>query len=218
MVCRAGGRARVVEGGADSSHRDEPARTGRGGTQQLSGHPGGRGSPIWRGRSSKTPTTGTSWHWGPRIHGTGAGGRPGGPDDAFLHRVVNATELDSFLAVVTTLRRDGTPHSSLVNAAVVSHSVGGAPVGAFVTYGPAKLPHLRCRPAPGAPGGPGSAFIAPPNSPAPIAFGMPISAPPVGHTGDVAAGPRAGTDTLGHWDAVGVLETRRNGWLERSAS
>jgi len=54
---------------------------------------------------------------------------------------------DSYLAVVSTLRSDGSPHSSLVNAAVVAHPVTGAQVGAFVTYGPVKLAHLRRRPA-----------------------------------------------------------------------
>jgi len=54
---------------------------------------------------------------------------------------------DSYLAVVSTLRSDGTPHSSLVNAAVVAHPMAGAQVGAFVTYGPVKLAHLRRRPA-----------------------------------------------------------------------
>ncbi len=48
---------------------------------------------------------------------------------------------------MSTLRADGTPHSSLVNAAVVAHPVTGAQVGAFVTYGPVKLAHLRRRPA-----------------------------------------------------------------------
>ena len=54
---------------------------------------------------------------------------------------------DSYLAVASTLRSDGTPHSSLVNAAVVAHPVTGAQVGAFVTYGRVKLAHLRRRPA-----------------------------------------------------------------------
>ncbi len=54
---------------------------------------------------------------------------------------------DSYLAVVSTLRSDGSPHSSVVNAAVVAHPVTGAQVGAFVTYGPVKLAHLRRRPA-----------------------------------------------------------------------
>ena len=54
---------------------------------------------------------------------------------------------DSYLAVVSTLRSDGTPQFSLVNAAVMTHPVTGAQVGAFVTYGPGKLAHLRRRPA-----------------------------------------------------------------------
>jgi len=54
---------------------------------------------------------------------------------------------DSYLAVVSTLRSDGSPHSSVVNAAVVAHPVTGAQVGAFVTYGAVKLAHLRRRPA-----------------------------------------------------------------------
>ena len=53
---------------------------------------------------------------------------------------------DSYLAVVSTLRSDGSPHSSLVNAAVVAHPVTGAQVGAFVTYGPVKLAHLGADP------------------------------------------------------------------------
>lgn len=55
---------------------------------------------------------------------------------------------DSYLAVVTTLREGGTPHSSLVNAGLVAHPVTGSRVAAFVTAGPAvKLRHLRRRPA-----------------------------------------------------------------------
>ncbi len=42
---------------------------------------------------------------------------------------------DSYLAVVSTLRSDGSPHSSLVNAAVVTHPVTRTQVGAFVTGG-----------------------------------------------------------------------------------
>jgi PPOX class probable F420-dependent enzyme len=53
---------------------------------------------------------------------------------------------DSFLAVVATLRGDGTIQSSVVNAGVLDHPVGGAAVLGFVTYGPAKLAHLRSRP------------------------------------------------------------------------
>lgn len=51
------------------------------------------------------------------------------------------------LAGVVTLRRDGTPHSSLVNAGVLPHPATGRPVVGFVTYGTRKLAHLRARPA-----------------------------------------------------------------------
>lgn len=54
---------------------------------------------------------------------------------------------ESFLAVVATVRPDGTPHTSLVNAGLLPHPVTGATVAAFVTYGPRKLANLRTRPA-----------------------------------------------------------------------
>jgi PPOX class probable F420-dependent enzyme len=53
---------------------------------------------------------------------------------------------DSFLAVVATLRADGTIQSSVVNAGVLAHPVGGADVVGFITYGKAKLANLRQRP------------------------------------------------------------------------
>ena len=53
---------------------------------------------------------------------------------------------EHFLAVVTTLRPDGTPHASLVNAGVMPHPVTGAMVAAFVNHGRRKLEHLRARP------------------------------------------------------------------------
>ena len=53
---------------------------------------------------------------------------------------------DRFLAVVSTLRADGTIQSSLVNAGVLDHPETGQPVLAFVTYGAAKLRNLRERP------------------------------------------------------------------------
>lgn len=49
--------------------------------------------------------------------------------------------------VVSTLRADATIQSSVVNAGVMAHPFGGEPVLAFVTYGKAKLAHLRARPA-----------------------------------------------------------------------
>lgn len=53
---------------------------------------------------------------------------------------------DQGLAVVSTLRADATIQSSLINAGVLPHPVTGAPVLAFVTYGPVKLANLRERP------------------------------------------------------------------------
>ena len=53
---------------------------------------------------------------------------------------------DHGLAVVATLRADGTIQSSLVNAGVMDHPVTGAAVAAFVTYGKVKLANLRARP------------------------------------------------------------------------
>ncbi len=69
------------------------------------------------------------------------------PDPPALDLISAIGSQDSYLAVVSALRSDGTPHSSVVNAAVVAHPVTGAQVGAFVTYGPVKLAHLRRRPA-----------------------------------------------------------------------
>jgi PPOX class probable F420-dependent enzyme len=53
---------------------------------------------------------------------------------------------DQYLAVVSTVRGDGTVQSSVVNAGVLPHPVTGAEVVAFVTYGKAKLANLRARP------------------------------------------------------------------------
>jgi PPOX class probable F420-dependent enzyme len=53
---------------------------------------------------------------------------------------------DKYLAVISTLRANGTIQSSVVNAGVLDHPVTGAPVLAFVTYGPVKLANLRARP------------------------------------------------------------------------
>jgi PPOX class probable F420-dependent enzyme len=50
------------------------------------------------------------------------------------------------LAVVSTVRADGSVQSSLVNAGVMSHPVTGEPCFAFVTYGKVKLANLRRRP------------------------------------------------------------------------
>jgi PPOX class probable F420-dependent enzyme len=53
---------------------------------------------------------------------------------------------DKFLAVVSTLRADGTIQSSVVNAGVLADPDSGESVVGFVTYGVAKLTNLRARP------------------------------------------------------------------------
>ena len=50
------------------------------------------------------------------------------------------------LAVVSTLRADGTIQASLVNAGALRHPATGQQVLAFVTYGRVKLANLRVRP------------------------------------------------------------------------
>jgi PPOX class probable F420-dependent enzyme len=63
-----------------------------------------------------------------------------------LDDVVELGRKEQFLAVVSTLRENGTIQSSLVNAGVMAHPLTGEPVLAFVTYGPRKLKNLRERP------------------------------------------------------------------------
>jgi PPOX class probable F420-dependent enzyme len=50
------------------------------------------------------------------------------------------------LAVVSTLRADGSIHSSVVNTGLLTHPSTGRPVLGFVTYGRVKLANLRARP------------------------------------------------------------------------
>lgn len=50
------------------------------------------------------------------------------------------------LAVISTLRADGTIQSSVVNASVMRHPLVELPVLAFVSYGKIKLANLRARP------------------------------------------------------------------------
>ena len=50
------------------------------------------------------------------------------------------------LVTVATLRADGSIQASVVNAGVLPHPASGRPVVGFVTYGRAKLAHLRVRP------------------------------------------------------------------------
>jgi len=61
-----------------------------------------------------------------------------------LADVVALGQRERFLAVVSTVRADGTIQASLVNAGVLSF--GGSEVVGFVTYGRAKLANLRARP------------------------------------------------------------------------
>jgi PPOX class probable F420-dependent enzyme len=63
-------------------------------------------------------------------------------DDVELVRELAAT--DHGLAIVSTTRRDGSVHASLVNAGVMDDPVSGAPSVAMVILGGAvKLDHLR---------------------------------------------------------------------------
>jgi PPOX class probable F420-dependent enzyme len=63
-----------------------------------------------------------------------------------LQEVIDIGGRERFLAVVSTVRADGTIQSSLVNAGVLPHPIDGSKVVAFVTYGKAKLANLRARP------------------------------------------------------------------------
>jgi PPOX class probable F420-dependent enzyme len=63
-----------------------------------------------------------------------------------LEDVIEIGRQDRFLAVVSTLRSDGTIQSSVVNAGSLPHPVDGADVVGFVTYGKTKLANLRIRP------------------------------------------------------------------------
>jgi PPOX class probable F420-dependent enzyme len=64
-----------------------------------------------------------------------------------LELVVRLGGAEQGLAVVVTLRRDGDPSTSVVNAGVLPHPVTGEPVVGFVAQGgTAKLTNLRRRP------------------------------------------------------------------------
>ena len=63
-----------------------------------------------------------------------------------LDEAVALSTGESGLAVVSTLRADGTIQASLVNVGRLAHPAGGEPVLAFVTYGKVKLANLRARP------------------------------------------------------------------------
>lgn len=65
---------------------------------------------------------------------------------ATLDLVRQLAAADHGLAVAVTLRSDGTPQASVVNAGVLDHPVGGQAVVGFVARGEtAKLRHLRQR-------------------------------------------------------------------------
>ena len=73
------------------------------------------------------------------------GAAAGALSDA-LSAVEEIAARDHHLAVVSTVRADGSVQSSVVNAGVVAHPLSGEPVLGFVTYGRAKLANLRRRP------------------------------------------------------------------------
>jgi PPOX class probable F420-dependent enzyme len=53
---------------------------------------------------------------------------------------------ESGLAVISTVRADGTVQASLVNVGQLAHPSNGEPVLGFTTYGRVKLANLRARP------------------------------------------------------------------------
>ncbi|MGH9212756.1 MAG: pyridoxamine 5'-phosphate oxidase family protein, partial [Acidimicrobiales bacterium] len=64
-----------------------------------------------------------------------------------LARFAQLVPLDHGLSVVVTLRADHSPHTTVVNAGVLSHPVTGDPTVAFAAAGGArKLAHLRTDP------------------------------------------------------------------------
>lgn len=63
-----------------------------------------------------------------------------------LQDAVALSAAESGLAVISTLRADGTVQASLVNVGLLPHPETGAPVLGFTTYGKVKLANLRVRP------------------------------------------------------------------------
>jgi PPOX class probable F420-dependent enzyme len=63
-----------------------------------------------------------------------------------LDEAVALAKGESGLAVISTLRADGTVQASLVNVGLLPHPAGGEPSLAFTTYGKVKLANLRARP------------------------------------------------------------------------
>ena len=63
-----------------------------------------------------------------------------------LNEAVALAAADSGLAVISTVRADGTVQASLVNVGLLPHPATGQPSLGFTTYGKVKLAHLRARP------------------------------------------------------------------------
>ena len=63
-----------------------------------------------------------------------------------LNDAVALAAAESGLAVVSTVRADGTVQASLVNVGLLPHPASGQPSLGFTTYGKVKLANLRARP------------------------------------------------------------------------
>ncbi len=63
-----------------------------------------------------------------------------------LRDAVTLAAAENGLAVVSTVRADGTVQASLVNVGLLPHPASGQPVLGFTTYGKVKLANLRARP------------------------------------------------------------------------
>ncbi|AKN17045.1 hypothetical protein MHAE_02075 [Mycobacterium haemophilum DSM 44634] len=63
-----------------------------------------------------------------------------------LRDAVALAAAESGLAVVSTVRSDGTVQASLVNVGLLPHPASGEPSLGFTTYGKVKLANLRARP------------------------------------------------------------------------
>ncbi|OBF61677.1 pyridoxamine 5'-phosphate oxidase [Mycobacterium sp. 852002-51971_SCH5477799-a] len=63
-----------------------------------------------------------------------------------LDEAVALAKAESGLAVISTVRADGTVQASLVNVGLLAHPSNGEQVLGFTTYGKVKLANLRARP------------------------------------------------------------------------
>lgn len=63
-----------------------------------------------------------------------------------LDEAVALAKGESGLAVISTVRADGTVQASLVNVGLLAHPANDQPVLGFTTYGRVKLANLRARP------------------------------------------------------------------------